>query len=69
MTAIVLACKYLEVFQNDAVVWEQLGQLYLQAGWLEKAQFCLEEQLLLSPGDVVITLMHTSNMLFSLHSL
>jgi cytochrome c-type biogenesis protein CcmH/NrfG len=55
-TAIDVACKYLDVFQNDAVVWEQLGQLYLQAGRLEQAQFCLEEQLLLSPGDVVIML-------------
>jgi ER membrane protein complex subunit 2 len=62
-TAIDMACKYLDVFQNDPVVWEQLCQLYLQVGRLEQAQFCLEEMLILTPGDVV-TMIKLADLLY-----
>ena len=50
------ACKYLDVFQTDAAVWDELAKLYLRAGQDEQALFCLEECLLHAPGDVVVML-------------
>jgi tetratricopeptide (TPR) repeat protein len=55
--AAISACRHhLDVFQTDAIVWEQLHRLYLDAGQLKQAQFCLEECLLHAPGDIVATL-------------
>lgn len=50
------AVKYLDVFQTDAVVWDELAKLYLRVGQHEQALFCLEECLLHAPGDVVVML-------------
>jgi ER membrane protein complex subunit 2 len=51
--AIDAAVKYLDVFQTDSTVWDQLHRLYLDAGQFEQAQFCLEEVVLAAPGNVV----------------
>ena len=62
--AIAAAVQYLDVFQTDTVVWEQLARLYLDAGQLGQAQFCLEEALLAAPNNVV-TLLKLADVLFA----
>ena len=51
--AIKAATDYLDVFQTDHLVWEQLAQLHVDSGHFEQAQFCLEEGLLHNPGNIV----------------
>lgn len=36
---------------NDASAWEELADIYITSGSLEKGAFCLEELLMLQPGD------------------
>ena len=54
--AITAASTYLEIFQTDAQVWDQLHRLYVQAGSYSQAQFCLEEALLHNPGNAATML-------------
>lgn len=54
--AISAASAYLDIYQTDAVVWEQLHRIYVQAGSLPQAQYCLEEALLHNPGSAATML-------------
>ena len=49
--AISAASAYLDIYQTDAVTWEQLHRLYVQVGCHAQAQYCLEESLLHNPGN------------------
>eukprot|EP01084_Bolivina_argentea_P009404 17560_1 len=42
---------YLEVHNNDKEAWIQLATLYMSASQYQKAAFCFEELVLLSPSD------------------
>lgn len=49
--AIRAATEYLDVFQTDAVAWEELAKLYLELGRKEQGHFCLEECVMHNPGN------------------
>lgn len=44
--------KYLETFCTDPEVWHELGELYIEAGSLQRAVFCFEELLLSNPRSM-----------------
>jgi len=40
---------YLETFATDAEVWQELGEIYIEAGSLQRAAFCFEDLMLQNP--------------------
>ena len=51
--AVELLNAYLEVFMGDTEAWTELSNLYVTAGQLSAAAFCLEECLLQHPENYV----------------
>lgn len=56
---------YLDHFQGDLQAWEELADLYCETGALKQAAFCLEEALLLTPGNPAAHLRY-ADLLYSL---
>ena len=48
--------SYLEVFQNDLEVWEELTDVYLSMQQFAKAAYCYEEVLLNTPENFWVVL-------------
>ena len=61
--AIQAATVYLDTFQTDRIVWEQLHRLYLEREMRDQAAFCLEECLLHAPSDAA-TALKLANLLY-----
>jgi ER membrane protein complex subunit 2 len=56
---------YLDHFQGDLQAWEELCELYCEAGALKQAAFCAEEAILLAPGNPAAHLRY-ADLLYSL---
>lgn len=63
--AAALLRTYLDHFQGDLQAWEELADLYCEQGALKQAAFCLEEAILLAPGNPAAHLKY-ADLLYSL---
>lgn len=66
-TATDILSSYLQAHSNDTAVWEEIADIYISAGYLDKAAYCLEELLLLKPNDPAVSLIY-ADVLYTISS-
>jgi tetratricopeptide (TPR) repeat protein len=57
-TATDILSSYLQAHPNESAVWEEIADIYISTGYLDKAAYCLEELLLLKPNDPAVSLIY-----------
>jgi len=58
--------QYLDTFSADAEVWHELAEMYIEAGSLQRAAFCFEEQLLTNKHSLYHVLTY-AELMYTLH--